>query len=863
MQGLRSPSRQVTHLRDILRAVRFAVLCAVVVALWPGDAMALDPARHVSQYVHRHYGRHDGLPHNLSNSLVQMADGYLWAGSEEGLSRFDGHTFTTFARKDGMPFDTVSALAAAGDVLWIGTRDNGLMMRARGVFTLVVDPAIGQQVRALAIDAAGDVWVGTRDRGVARLHDGKVVATFTQGAGLPSNDVRDLHAAADGSMWIGTFGGAVHVIAGGKATLDPGALGGVVVHAIVDDKHGDIWFGTANGLARWHDNALTTIDVAAPGGPAVTRLLADHDGNLWLGGPRGLVRRTDAGHLERLTGMDARVLALELDRQGGVWVGTELGLDELCDGDVLPLGAAEGLTDEAVYGVLEDTAGTIWVGATEGLFRMPSDGSAPKNVASEHGTVYAIHEDPEGDVWAGSRDGSIGRWHANAFTWLATTTWEQIRVIAEAPGGLWIGSDHGLFRARGKDIEHATPVILERTPEATIVSSLVVDRAHALWVGTEGRGLRHITESGQAIAIPRGGPSANSSVTTLELDADGALWVTTEGSGLWLLRGDTWSSLTQDHGLFDDKIWRMLDDGAGSLWMSSNQGVSRVSRAKLLAALTTGGGGGGGDGGRVTTTVYSDSDGMRDAECNGSFTPAGWRTRDGRLLFPTASGLAIVTPKGIHPIEPQPAFVEAIRIDGQPATVGNELTVPAGAARLEIDYTAAELHSPDRLHFRYKLEPFDATWHDARGERLAQYTNLSPGDYRFVVEAGIDGVWRPGQIIAVTAEPQFYQTTWFRILAVLVAALAILAVPLLRVRQLRASERILDERVQEALRDVKTLSGLIPICAWCKKIRDDKGYWNLLEAYLTKHTDAKLTHGICPACVARQEAAEDAAHRES
>jgi hypothetical protein len=253
---------------------------------------------------------------------------------------------------------------------------------------------------------------------------------------------------------------------------------------------------------------------------------------------------------------------------------------------------------------------------------------------------------------------------------------------------------------------------------------------------------------------------------------------------------------------------------------------------------------------------------MRDAECNGSFSPAGWRTHDGRLMFPTASGLAIITPKAIHAFEPQPAFVEAIRIDGEAAIVGSELALPPGAGRLEIDYTAAELHSPDRVHFRYKLEPFDSTWHDTRGERLAQYTNLSPGRYRFIIEAGIDGVWRPGQTIEVTAEPHFYQKTWFRLLSVLAAALAILAVPLLRVRELRVRERILDERVQAALRDVKTLSGLIPICAWCKKIRDDKGYWNLLEAYLTKHTDAKLTHGICPACVSKQEAAEEAAHHE-
>lgn len=54
--------------------------------------------------------------------------------------------------------------------------------------------------------------------------------------------------------------------------------------------------------------------------------------------------------------------------------------------------------------------------------------------------------------------------------------------------------------------------------------------------------------------------------------------------------------------------------------------------------------------------------------------------------------------------------------------------------------------------------------------------------------------------------------------------------------------------LQKALKDIKTLSGLIPICAKCKKIRDDKGYWNSLENYIETHTDGQFSHGLCPEC---------------
>lgn len=59
-------------------------------------------------------------------------------------------------------------------------------------------------------------------------------------------------------------------------------------------------------------------------------------------------------------------------------------------------------------------------------------------------------------------------------------------------------------------------------------------------------------------------------------------------------------------------------------------------------------------------------------------------------------------------------------------------------------------------------------------------------------------------------------------------------------------------QLQQALADVQTLSGIVPICAWCKQIRDDRGYWNQLEAYLSAHTEARFSHGICPSCAKKE-----------
>src|SRR6476469_9203948 len=108
--------------------VRFVLLC-VAVQMWAGpEARALDRHRRATQYAQTHYETHDGMPHGLANSIAQTADGYLWIGSEEGLARFDGATFTTFDHRntDGIPGNTFTALAVdAAGTLWAGTREHG------------------------------------------------------------------------------------------------------------------------------------------------------------------------------------------------------------------------------------------------------------------------------------------------------------------------------------------------------------------------------------------------------------------------------------------------------------------------------------------------------------------------------------------------------------------------------------------------------------------------------------------------------------------------------------------------------------------------------------------------------------------
>jgi hypothetical protein len=133
---------------------------------------------------------------------------------------------------------------------------------------------------------------------------------------------------------------------------------------------------------------------------------------------------------------------------------------------------------------------------------------------------------------------------------------------------------------------------------------------------------------------------------------------------------------------------------------------------------------------------------------------------------------------------------------------------------------------------------------------VAYYTNLPPGHYRFrVVACNNDGVWNEtGASYAFELVPHVYQTYWFFGLLVVSIAGTGFGVYRMRVWQLLKQDKELKESVDEALKKIKVLGGLIPICANCKKIRDDKGYWDQLESYIQTHSEAQFTHGICPDC---------------
>jgi len=288
-------------------------------------------------------------------------------------------------------------------------------------------------------------------------------------------------------------------------------------------------------------------------------------------------------------------------------------------------------------------------------------------------------------------------------------------------------------------------------------------------------------------------------VWSLYGEDNGTLWIGTNGGGLVRLKNGKFTSFTTRNGLFDDVVFQILDDGRGNLWMSSDKGLFRASKAQLNAFAR-------GLIHSIHCVSYGTSDGMKSKECNGGFQPAGWKLRDGRLCFPTMKGLVFVDPSRLrpNPVAP-PVVIEQVTANQRAFSLSQPARVPPGRGQLEFEFAALSFISPNNIHFRYRLEGFDKEWVDAGSRRAAYYTNIPPGKYRFtVIASNSDGVWnRAGASFDLTLEPHFYQTLWFYALCGLLVLSLAVAAHLLRVRQFNEREKELSRRVDERTRELQ------------------------------------------------------------
>jgi len=776
--------------------VRILPLCLALGWISPGRAFAsLDPSRPITQNIHQVWQAAQGLPQNTVLSLAQTPDGYLWFGTEEGLVRFDGVRFTTLDKlNSGLPNNEITALRVdRKGSLWIGMADGNLVRFAHGAFTSyrLQEGRASGNISAFFDDPKGTLWVATEGAGLFAFKDGKFRA-FSKADGLADNFVTSLAGDKQGALWIGTSHGLNKLVDGRIVPVagDP-RITAAYVSSLLVDRSQTVWFGSIDlGLCRIEGGGigcLSTKDGLA--GKSVTSLFEDGAGSIWIGTGGGVNRLANgklSSYLQRdgLTGGD--IWAIFEDREGSLWIGATQGLNCLKKGAFTTLSKEDGLASDTILPVYEDMEGSLWLGSDHGLMRV-KNGEVTTYTTKDglpDNFVFTLAEDPNGTLWIGGKSGLARFRHGKIEA-------DKSPGASNAPvfcsyidhnGDLWLGSRTGLRRFDG---HRFTTYTTHDGLSSNYVLALYEDGEGSLWIGTAGGGLNR-WKGGRFTAYTTRDGLSNDTVWAINGDSDGTLWLGTNGGGLIRYKKGSFTNYTTLAGLHNDSIFAILGDSSGRLWLSSNNGVFSISKKQLndyaAGSIKT-----------LKCKVYGVEDGMKSRECNGSFQPAAWRSKDGRLYFPTMHGVTSVDPTTLGGDKaPSTVVLERAAVDNKEVPFDHPLVLPPGKGQLEFQFTAPSSIAPEKIQFRYMLEGFDKEWNKAGTRRTAYYTNIPHGEYRFLVRAGMGEAWsEDGPALSLTLQPHFYETKVFWTLIALAVVGLCTAGYSLRVSQLKMREQIL------------------------------------------------------------------------
>jgi len=773
-------------------------------------AFALDPSLDVGQYAHAAWKVQDGFAKGAIASIAQTPDGYLWLGTEFGLFRFDGVRVKPWQSPGNqtLPSGMVYSLLVSRDgTLWIGTTKG---LASWNDHELSRYPGLeGELIYALLEDRDGTIWVGAGGSPTA----GRLCAIRGTSVNCFGRDgqfgpaIVALHEDRGGNLWAGVKDGLWRWKPGPPKFYSlPGAPNGIL--ALADDSDGALLIGWRGGIFRFADEKAAPYSLPGFSGHFLAeKMFRERNGSLWIGTiDLGLIHvhqgRTDVFSVsDGLSGN--RVYAIFRDREEDVWVSTIEGLDRFRARAVTMLTTKQGLSTPLVGSILSDKDGSVWLASLNGLNRwnngkvtIPPTGTSKRDGKLNGSDPNSLFQDDQGRILVSTfRD--FGELENGRFTPIKGIPegW-KLSITQDTAENLWVISEQfGVSRISPRDdVERIPWADLGHNDNATV---LAADRRQGgVWIGFFRGGISYFSDGRVRTTYTAADGLGAGRVSDLRFDDDGTLWVSTE-SGLSRLKNNRLATITSKNGLPCDVVHWAIEEDDRSLWLYTACGVVRIARSELDAWAA--------DPKRtIQTTVLDSSDGVRSLSSPGHYHPQVAKTPDGKLWFLPWDGVSVIDPYHI-PFNkvPPPVHIEQITADRKTYYTASDmhgnLRLPSNLRDLEIDYTALSLVAPEKNRFRYKLEGLDKDWHDVGNRREAFYTNLPPRHYRFRVAASNNsGVWNEeGAFLDFAIAPAFYQTNWFRALCVVILASIVWAAHRLRVRALEKRQALLEQHQTE------------------------------------------------------------------
>jgi signal transduction histidine kinase/ligand-binding sensor domain-containing protein len=689
------------------------------------------------------------LPSQRIDPLLVGRDGTLWIATDKGLASWRHGKLITYPEIRGRRVD--SLLQDAEGTLWFGVENPGRLCAVRAAKTQCYGAgSFGQTIPASYQDHKGNLWVSS-ETGLWRWAPG-----HPENYSVPGNAVKVHELLEDdkGELLMATSN-SLGVISGAGEGLKKLVDGKIRSYPIPDiagqfrptrvlrSSDGSLWVGTLQGLLHLHQGMIDRFTGLSGG--TVFRIFEDREGSVWVSTQDGLdrFRESAAPTISVDQGLsNSAVHGLEATPDGSIWISAANGLSRWQNGHVTVYGkrtvaGRNGRTDEQDLII------------NSRVTEIPNSGL--------QSTAHALGRDDRGRLWIGGREGMF-YFDGRRFVLAPGISGGSIFSIAgDRQGGVWISNDEGLFyRASEGAIQR---IDWDRFGHKNPAADLLADQSQGgLWLGFVDGGIAYFRDGQVRSSYNAADGLSSGAVTALQRGSDGVVWVATAG-GLSRVKDGRVTTLTSKNGLPCDGVSSVIEDDDRSLWLYMPCGLVRIARSEVDGWVS--------DSKRsVRTTVFDSSDGVRTRGVTGQQRPLMTKSADGKIWFAPPDAVSFIDPHHLAFNNlPPPVHIEQITADGKTYDAASHLRLPALTRDLQIDYTALSLVAPEKNRFKYMLEGYNSDWQAAGNRRQAFYSNLPPSNYTFrVMASNNSGVWNQvGDSVDFSIAPAYYQTVWFRL----------------------------------------------------------------------------------------------------
>ncbi len=750
----------------------------------------------------------DGLPNNQVQCIYQDKKGWMWIGTSQGLSRFDGYSFHNF----------------------LPDPNNYASLK-------------GNLIRVIKEIRNGNMLVGTENGGLNVFDRKKEKFLHPLDTCKELNyinfSVNDIEEDAKGNLWIGTdFNIIIMDNAGKVKTLDPIAkagseeFAGNYVRIVQFDAQGKLWIGTDNGVFLYHpaNNLIEQFELpfAEDQSREIWEIYLDDEGLIWIGTYSSGLFTVEAETLEimqiTLDPEEARtetVRSISKGIFGEFWIGTRGGLYvySKTKGVVGFFRHDEreprSLSNNSVLSIFHDSKGDTWIGTRRGLNLLAKSKQVFRNFGAMPGNnrylnssiVYQIRIDPTGKIWIGTEDGGINIYDPRTATYEYLTT-NQKRGFAisqnciksfldDEKGNLWVGTFLGGLDIIDLDTRKVTnhkhnpeipgsisdnrvwDICLDKHKNIWIASSKGLDKylpqtnsfrhfaqvngsEMLSWIECDSRGNLWMGSTDELIVFnPNDNSIARFSEYTQSMleDSKNRIWIATSDKGIAIYHAESGplKYFNENNGLSNNHALCILEDSENQLWISTTNGLSRFNPENEVFHN------------------FTIKDGLGSNQfCYG----AAGKTPEGKFLFGSVSGFIIFDPSEIVPEDVEvPIVLTDLKIFNKTVPVSDEKNAVLAQSISEtrnlvlnfdqnvftVEFAALNYVNSENNLYSYKLDGFNKDWVEPGKYRSATYTNLNPGDYTLRIKRVVPGIPEGGKELqlAITILPPYWKTIWF------------------------------------------------------------------------------------------------------